>query len=203
MKLLLALLVLAGVAALFLGGWYAYIRSVETPNYSVVTSDRAFELRDYPGMVAAEVRRGGGRQTAVSLGFGPLAGYIFAKERDGERIAMTAPVTQEEPVEDGGEWAVRFILPSKYSLDTLPRPASGDVRLVELPPRRMAAVRFSGRATDADFSARRAELEAWLSARGLSSAGAATFAYYDDPSIPGFLRRNEVLIPVGVREGRP
>ncbi|MEL6183625.1 MAG: heme-binding protein [Myxococcota bacterium] len=201
MKALWVLPVLLGLPVLLFGGWYAYLRSVETPAYAVVASERSFELRDYPKMIAAEVRRTGGRQTAVSLGFGPLAGYIFAKERSGERIAMTAPVTQEPIDESGGAWAVRFILPARYSMETLPPPASADVRLTEIPSRRVGAVRFSGRATDADFAARQSALEAWLARQDLHPAGAATFAYYDDPSIPGFLRRNEVLIPV--REGSP
>lgn len=194
----LAVLVLLVLVAV--GGWYATIRSVETPSYAVVREEGPFQLRAYPALVAAEVVRSGTREEAVRRGFGPLAGYIFAKERTGEKIAMTAPVTQTQRPDRPSEWAVRFIMPSKHSLETLPRPAGEDVDLVSIPPRRVAAVRFSGRADDDAFEEHRAALETWMESLGLEAEGPPTLAYYDDPFVPGFLRRNEVLIPV---EGTP
>ena len=49
---------------------------------------------------------------------------------------------------------------------------------------------------DALFDARNAELQAWMAKRGLTPVGAPTFAYYNDPFTPGFLRRNEILYEV-------
>ncbi|UHD17172.1 SOUL family heme-binding protein [Thiocapsa bogorovii] len=190
------------------------VQNVETPDYVAVESDGAFEIRDYPALVVAETTRSGARREALGAGFGPLARYIFAKEREGEKIAMTAPVIQQRPetrVEriamtapviqsPTGEdaWSVRFIMPSRYSLDELPAPGSSEVRLREIPAQRRAAVRFSGSTSDAAIAEQEAALRTWMASRGLTPAGPAVYAYYNDPFTPGFLRRNEVLIDVEV-----
>jgi hypothetical protein len=186
------------LSALAVGGWFWAIRSVETPAYAVAEADGRFEIRDYPAMVVAEVAVDGPRREALSAGFRPLARYIFAREREGGRIAMTAPVTQT----DGGDgWIVGFVMPAEYDLADLPPPGPTPVTLRETPPARMAAVRFSGRADDALLAEREEALRGWMAARGLAAAGAPVHAHYDDPLTPGFLRRNEILIPVGPPSG--
>jgi DNA gyrase inhibitor GyrI len=199
----LGVLIVLGVAALAV--FVFVVQNVEQPVYRVVDQEGDLEVRDYPSLVVAEVRREGSRREALGAGFGPLARYIFGKERAGEQISMTAPVTQQRaeaiamtaPVTQargrGGDWAVRFIMPARYRLDQLPAPA-GDVRLVEVPARRVAAIRFSGRATDDQIAAKESELRAWLAQRRLTAASTPVYAYYNDPLTPGFLRRNEVLI---------
>jgi len=212
----------AGVAVLSVAavaGWVAFVNSVEQPAYSVVETEGDIEVRDYPALVVAEVTRTGGRWDAVRAGFGALARYIFAKDRGGEGISMTAPVTQEReasagkssekiamtapviqsPAGDGAasdKWTIRFIMPSKYGLDELPAPASGDVRLEKLPARRVAAIRFGGVATDELIAQNEARLRRWLDARGRETRGPPTYAYYNDPWTPGFLRRNEIMFEV-------
>ena len=190
--------ILGGVGALvLLAGCVALVasRNVEQPPYASVALDGEFELRDYPALTVAEVTTTGSRGDAVRSGFGPLAGYIFAKERTGDKIAMTAPVTQTAG--GNGTWVVRFIMPSEYTLETLPRPAGSTVRLETLPPRRMAAVQFSGVADDETIAAQEARLLQWIGNRELVPTETPTYAYYNDPFTPGFLRRNEVLVPVG------
>jgi len=175
-------------------GWTTYVRSVETPPHRVVQRDGAFELRDYPALNVAEVVRDGPRDQAIRAGFRPLARYIFARERAGEKIAMTAPVTQEPA--GPSAWRVRFVMPRGYGLADLPRPAGSDVRLVRTEPQRLAAVRFAGVVDDALLARQEERLRAWLAERGLEPGGAPIYAFYDDPFTPGFLRRNEVLIRV-------
>lgn len=172
----------------------------EQPAYDSVTLDGAFELRDYAPQTVAEVTTRGTRRQAVGAGFRPLAGYIFAKEREGDKIAMTAPVTQS--LEGEGEtWVVRFSMPAEYTLETLPRPAGAQVRLTEVPAQRMASVKFSGIANDKAIAAQEAKLLRWMEAQGLAPAGTPTYAYYNDPFTPGYMRRNEVLVPVTAGEG--
>ena len=181
--------VLAAILVLVVA-WYVQTRNVETASYQVVESDGDIEIRDYPALVVAEVTRTGPRDQAVRSGFGPLARYIFAKERDGEKIAMTAPVTQKD---QGGTWTIQFIMPSSYDLQRLPKPADADVKLRELPAARRVAIRFSGWWSDELFKVKDAELRTWLASKGLAPSGTPTFAYYNDPFTPGFLRRNEIL----------
>lgn len=185
-------LTVGGVAVLAGCAWIYASSTVEQPTYQVELSEGAIETRRYPALVVAEVVRSGARYEAVSRGFRPLAGYIFARERQGEAIAMTAPVTQRREG-TGSDWRVQFIMPSEYQLSDLPEPAQGDVALSEMPPQRRAAIRFSGVATDELIAEQEALLRDWMAAQGLTPEGAPIYAYYNDPFTPGFLRRNEVL----------
>jgi hypothetical protein len=189
MLIYLALGLIAVVVGLALF-WFIQTRNVEIARYDVIEADGAIEIRAYPALVVAEVERSGSRDQAVRAGFGPLARYIFAKEREGEKIAMTAPVTQKA---EGGTWTIQFIMPSAYDLARLPSPSGTDVTLRQLPPAKRAAIRFSGWWSDELFREKDEALRAWLATKGLSTSGTPTFAYYNDPFTPGFLRRNEIL----------
>ncbi|MEM1298952.1 MAG: heme-binding protein, partial [Pseudomonadota bacterium] len=132
----------AGAFLLAACGFIYMTSNVPTPAYTVVETAGEIELRDYPELIVAEITTRGTRGEAVRAGFSPLAGYIFAKEREGEKIAMTAPVTQQAG--GGDAWTVQFIMPEGYTLENLPRPAGSTVRLDSEPPMRRAAIRFSG-----------------------------------------------------------
>jgi DNA gyrase inhibitor GyrI len=183
-------LAIVGAAAV-----YAQFRQTEEPEFALVRADADFELRDYPALVVAEVSNFGSRERASGASFRRLAAYIFAQDRPagGDKIAMTAPVLQDET--QPGEWRMRFVMPGKYTLETLP-PAPADITLTQMPARRMAAIRFSGNGGASDLALMEARLRDWMMAQGLMPAGAAEFAFYDAPLVPGPLRRNEVLIPV-------
>jgi hypothetical protein len=182
--------------------------AVEEPAFETVVSDGAFEVRDYPSLVVAEVTVPGEQREAANAGFRLLADYIFGgntgqasiamtapveQRPAGEKIAMTAPVTQTE---SAGNWVVRFTMPSSYTLDTLPKPNDPKVRLRETPPTRFAVVRFSGVARPELVAEKTAELSAWMKKRNLSGTGPASLAQYNPPWTPGFMRRNEVMVPL-------
>lgn len=177
---------------------YAKYRQTEQPAFALVHAEADFEVRDYPPLVVAEVSHSGSRERASGASFRRLAAYIFAQDRPagGERIAMTAPVLQDEP--QPGEWRMRFVMPAQYTLATLP-PAPRDITLTQMPARRMAAVRFSGDGGPGDLALMEARLRDWLAGQGYRPSGEAEYAFYDAPMIPGPLRRNEVLIPVAVQ----
>ena len=188
----------AGLAVVGAAAAYAQYRQTEQPDFALVQADGDFELRDYPALVVAEVSHIGSREGASGASFRRLAAYIFAQDRPagGEKIAMTAPVLQDET--QPGEWRMRFVMPAKYTLDTLP-PAPSDITLTQMPARRMAAVRFSGNGSARDLALMEARLREWLREAGLMPAGEAEYAFYDAPMVPGPLRRNEVLIPIAAR----
>lgn len=187
-----------GIAAIGAAAVYAQYRNTEEPEFALVRAEGDFELRDYPALVVAEVTSSGDRQRASGASFRRLAAYIFAQDRPegGEAISMTAPVLQQETA--AGRWQMRFVMPAKYTLKTLP-PAPADIALTEVPARRMAAVRFSGNGSQIDLTAREAQLRIWLAGQGIAPAGEAEYAFYDAPMVPGPLRRNEVLIPVAAQ----
>lgn len=183
--------------------------AVEEPAFQTVLKDGAFEIRDYPALAVAEVTVTGDQKEAARKGFSLLAAYIFGGNRKKQRVPMTAPVAQEvanekiamtAPVtqtQSAGEWVVRFTMPSTYSLETLPEPNDARVRLSVAPPARFAVVRFSGLARPDDVATFTAELYAWVKNRNLRDAGPSSLAQYNPPWTPWFMRRNEVMIPIG------
>lgn len=201
--------VITGTAAAALAGgigYYLYERNTEQPSYQLILMDGRFEIRDYPKLLVAETVSPGSRNGALNNGFQKLAAYIFAKSRGGdkipmtapvvqdrEKIPMTAPVMQDEAGQDG--WRTRFIMPASYHRETLPQPPEG-VTISELPSRRVAVIRFSGRADDDAVAQMESTLRNWMSSRALHASAPAEYAFYNSPFIPGPLRRNEVLIPI-------
>ena len=182
--------------------------AVEEPAFRSVLHEGAFEVRDYPALVVAEVTVSGDQKEAASKGFRLLAGYIFggnkrrqsiamtapvAQAQTSEKIAMTAPVTQ---IQSAGEWVVRFTMPSAYSMDTLPEPNDPKVHLRVLPPTRFAVLQFSGLARKDDVATKTAELEKLAGTHHLRAIGPASLAQYDPPWTLWFMRRNEVMLPV-------
>lgn len=184
-----------GLAAIGAAAVYAQYRNTEEPEFALVSADGDYSLRDYPPLVVAEVTSSGDRQRASGASFRRLAAYIFAQDRPagGEKIAMTAPVLQQPTGADG--WRMRFVMPAKYTLATLP-PAPAGITLTEVPARRMAVVRFSGNGNAQDLAAMEAKLSRWVRARGLTPVGGFEYAFYDAPMVPGPLRRNEVMIQI-------
>lgn len=187
--------------------------AAEEPEFAVVLQEEPFEVRDYPELIAAEVTVSGDRNEASNAGFRLLAGYIFGGNTRQQDIAMTAPVVQERspseniamtaPVIQSGdeeEWVVRFIMPSEYTMETLPTPNNDQVTLVPIAAHQVAVVRFSGLARPDEVERRTESLEAFMSDQGLVAAGPASLARYDPPWTLWFARRNEVWIPVATSE---
>lgn len=181
----------AGAAAAGVAAWW--LTRTETPGYSLVLKDGAIEVRAYGTLPIAEAVEAGDRDAALGRGFQVLADYIFARSRGGEKIGMTAPVIADRA---GDGWRTRFVLPAQYLDLAPPEPATDAVRTTTLAPRRVAAIRFAGRADDALLTAQEGELREWLSGYGLKPTGPAEYAFYNAPLVPGPLRRNEVLLPV-------
>lgn len=118
-----------------------------------------------------------------------------------EKIAMTAPVSVEplEKSEQSEEhikpqWRVHFVMPSEYTLETLPSPNNSAVKLREVPPLKYAVIRFSGFAGETKVANKTAELIIWLESKNIEPTGQAELARYNPPWTLPFLRRNEVMM---------
>lgn len=176
------------------------------PKYTVVSSDGAFEIRDYPVLAVAATPMSDGQRAS----FGRLFDYISGENTGATKIAMTAPVLQS--VEAGTEIAMTapvlqsfgadgqremvFVLTDEFTADTAPEPKNPQVRIAEVPARRVAVLRFSGSFSDAAIAENTTVLQGWMTGQGLSPAGAPESAGYNPPwTLPPF-RRNEVLIPI-------
>jgi hypothetical protein len=165
----------------------------------------AFELRSYPPHIAAEVTVSGSREAAIGAGFRVLAGYIFGGNAAKAKVAMTTPVAQSEkiamttPVTQTGTatgWTVQFMMPTKYTLDTLPKPNDSRIRLVTTDPARMVVLRFSGIPTTAALETRSKELRDWAKAQGHDVIDGPHYLFYDAPMTLPWKRRNEVAFTI-------
>ena len=182
--------------------------AVEEAKYEVLSRDGDIELRQYEGSIVAETVVRGDFDEAGNRAFRKLFRYIDGNNEAREEIAMTAPVSQEAASEkiamtapvsqqrQGDAWAVSFMMPASYTMDTVPKPVDPEVRIREIPAQRVAAIRYSGFWSEKNYSEHLAELEAWLRANALEPAGEPVWARYDPPFKPWFMRRNEILVPV-------
>jgi hypothetical protein len=179
--------------------------AIEKPSYRVVERREAFEIREYAPYLVAETVVGGSREEAGNAGFRILAGYIFGRNRGEKKIAMTAPVAQTEPAkiamtapvtQEGqeGRWIIQFMMPSAYTLETLPEPLDPAVSFRVVPARRVAAHTYSGTWSVSRYEEHLATLRAALASAGLTAVGEPIWARYDPPFMPWFLRTNEVLV---------
>lgn len=198
------------VAALILTSGRAM--ATEQPRYRVIENFGTIELRDYAPMIVAEVTVEGDRSRAINQGFGQLADYIFGNNIAREKVAMTTPVTQapaprsekiamttpvtQSATGGAGPWVVQFMMPSSYTLETLPQPRNQAVRLVAVPGRRAIVLRFSGSRNETLLEKKHAELLAFARERGLAVQGEPLFSFYDPPWTPSFFRRNEVALQI-------
>lgn len=190
-------LVLGLIAA---GGWRHYMREKATaePDYLDVEKDGEFAVRDYLPVWVAETFADGTRREAIRAGFRTLADYIFARSHDGDEIPMTSPVLESH--EDGDRWRVAFVMPAGANDKSLPSPPPG-VSLRKLPARRVGVVCFSGAPGDYNLEKQEQKLLGWLTGRGYAVVGGKPdYAFFNSPSIPGPLRRNEVWLEVALEE---
>ncbi|GAA5217070.1 SOUL family heme-binding protein [Corallincola platygyrae] len=195
---------------LILAIWSGLAMATEQPKYEVLYQQDEFELREYSQMIVAETLVNGAMDDASGDGFRAIADFIFGNNRSAsgssEKISMTAPVTMAsasskvsmtssaEMEDKHGKWRVHFVMPSEYTMETLPKPNSEAVTLREVPVTRFAVISFSGLTGEKKVSAKTTELLTWLQEKGITPRGEPELARYDPPWTLPFLRRNEVMV---------
>jgi hypothetical protein len=167
---------------------------VEQAKYVLLKEIGKVELRHYPRLVIARVDGYG------DDGFNILFGFITGNNRQKSKIAMTVPVVSEQiamtaPVlsEPG---SIAFVMPEGLTLETTPEPLDDRVKIVEIPERVVAALRFSGRWSYSIFKKKVKEMREELAKAGIKTAGQVFSMRYNGPFTPWFMRRNEVAVAV-------
>ena len=200
--------VAGGLTALGLGAlrWQLVRLFTDEPEYIVEEHVGALEIRSYPMHVEARTQIATTNyDSALTQGFTRLARYIFGGNVKHEKLSMTAPVTAQSerlamtsPViaEQSSETAftIAFVMPPGRGVETLPTPIDHRVELDEVPERRVAVLRFSGRRDATSLPEREQELMRLVREAGLEVAGAPMYAGFDPPTTLPFLRRNEVWV---------
>lgn len=198
----------------------------ETLTYEVEKKENNFEIRKYSDHIMAHVDVEASFDDAMNMGFRILANYIFGgnrkrsniemtvpveeEKRGSEKIPMTAPVTEETlkesekikmttPVteeETGNMHRISFVMPSKYSLDTLPEPEDSRIKFEEVKEERIAALKFKGRVKEKLANQKIEEMKNCLKEKNITPKSNFIVAQYNNPAVPGFLRRNEILVEI-------
>lgn len=205
----------SGIAIIVLGffGWvgfgYFSVWKLEEPAYQVVEERDGYEIRQYETYVIAKTQVQGSYDSALNQGFSQIADYIFGNntsktriegnlasgERASEKIAMTIPVAQTESGTPD-IYTVYFVMPSVYTIDTLPKPNNDKVILEEVAGYTAAVKRFSWGSNEERVKKQREDLLQQLKDDNITAVGEPTSAFYNPPATPPFMRRNEILVPI-------
>ena len=183
---------------LIFGFWILIPFFLENPKYTILEKNNHFQIRKYDEMTIAKITTVGERYEGLRKGFIPLARYIGAKDREGPKISMTAPVMQQKIINDN--WEISFYMPSKFDTDQLPISENNQIKIVTTPSTIMAVITFSGVAKTELFENKFTNLIKWIEEINyeIILGSKPIYSYYNDPSTPGFLRKNEIMIPVEI-----
>lgn len=166
----------------------------ERQPYEVIKKFAEFEVRRYPAGMQIETQVRGDFLSAGNRGFGPLVSFISGYNKRRQKIAMTAPVIQQQ-VGDSLH-SVRFVLPKDMNRSSTPDAIDQGVKVLEVPAHLAAARSFSGSWSRERFNKEGEILVSSLLTAGLEPIGSLYFSRFDPPWKPGFLKRNEVLIQI-------
>ena len=167
---------------------------VAQAKYEVIREIGKVEIRRYPLLVIARVDGYG------DGGFNLLFSFITGNNKQKSNVAMTAPVVSEEiamtaPVlAEAG--SIAFVMPEGFTLVRTPKPLDNRVKILEVPERVVAALRFSGRWSNSLFKKKSKELLEELKKANISTVGNFFSMRYNGPFTPWFMRRNEVAVPI-------
>ena len=159
----------------------------ESPAYSVVQKEGAFEIRDYPELTLISTTM---QKRGADGSFMKLFRFIQGRNDRSEKISMTTPVLMSG-TESG---TMSFVIPKEVALRGAPAPSNPDLTISTKPAGRYAVYRFSGSSKPAPSEAAALKLTSWAAAKHLVVEGTPLFAYYNPPWTPGFMRHNEVLL---------
>ncbi len=203
---------------------YVFENSIDSPEYSVVQKNNGYEIRSYKPYITAQVKISGSYDEALNQGFRILADYIFGNNTKQKNIDMTAPVTESlennekmdmtapvlikenekldmtAPVIESGDNQLRtisFVMPFKYTLETLPKPNNSKIDIVAQEARKVAVLRFSWFRNSKRVAKKKQELLDLLERDGISVKGFLEYAGYNSPFSAPWLNRNEIMVEVG------
>ena len=193
--------------------WTGTLMATEEPKFESLRKEDKVEIRRYGPVIVAETIVDGDMDSASNRGFQLIAGYIFGNneriamtapvvaeaQSSAEKIAMTVPVSIEPQIADDSKmagaqrWRIHFVMPSQYTLATLPKPLNPQVKLREIPAKTYAALTYSGFNTESKVQEKTDQLLDWLKTQKIETIGKPQLARYNPPWALPFLRRNEIL----------
>ena len=164
----------------------------EETNYEVVKQNNIYEIRKYPDRLVIE--------TSISNegnSFRKLFNYISGNNEKNEEIKMTTPVTQ---MKKKGNMTRQCYLPSKFNKENTPVPSNSDIKILNIKEGYYAVIRYSGRASDKNYTKHKNILENELKKDDILILSAAIKATYDGPFTLPLSRRNEAMFEINIKD---
>ena len=184
----------------------------EEPRYTVIEKTDNIEIRQYDPYVVAQTVIESDFEQAGNQAHRILAAYISGENVSTESIEMTIPVSQEaiqpqsEKIEmtvpvnqekvENGRYLISFVMPERYTIETLPMPKDDRVKLAQVPAKKVAVIRYSGTWSRENYGENESELLKYLEQNNHEIIGEPVWARYNPPFIPWFLRRNEIIVEI-------
>ena len=163
--------------------------AIEKAEYEILLKEDPFEIRNYAPMVIAISKETDLRGYS---GFNEAFNYISGSNEDHTKISMTTPVLNDLE----GNLTTAFVMPREYKIEDLPKPTSNNLSLRQVSQKKCASISFSGNANSKTVQTKIEELKKWIELKKLVPIGSYQLARYNPPFIPGFLKKNEVLIEI-------
>ena len=192
------------IIALFIIIYSNISMALEEPKYQILKSNKNYEIRKYNDRLAVEVT-----YSNEDSGFKYLFNYISGENTKSEKVSMTIPVTQSVKIDmtapvtqskKDGKMVMQFFLPSKFTLNTAPKPTNSRVSLVIVEGGIYTVVKYSGRVTNKNFQKHYEELKEYLVIDNINFIEPAIRATFNGPFTLPILRRNEVMMKINYNE---
>jgi hypothetical protein len=165
---------------------------IEQYDYEIIKTFDDFEIRKYKPAIFSSVQLNASTYSETSSkGFRQLAGYIFGDNEKEQKIAMTSPVAMEID----STTKMMFMVPSKYSIEELPKPNNQNIRFERHESKYMAAIRFGGWANDERIAKYERKLAEALQRENITAKGKFMYFGYNPP-YEFVNRRNEVVVEI-------
>ena len=147
----------------------------------------------------------------MNSGFMKLFNYISGNNINRAKIEMTIPVTEEQvsvsekiPMTahvttekvTSNAYRISFVMPSNYTIDTLPEPKDKSITFKQVPEHQAAVITFHGRMSEELAQKKIETLNEWLIKHHMTPKSDFMMAQFNPPWIPGFMRKNEIIVEI-------
>ncbi len=116
-----------------------------------------------------------------------------AASKSNTTIKMTAPVALQQ---EGDTYTISFMMPSKYTLETLPKPNNTNISFIELPAKKYYVWKFSWYANESRANNQLEKFKKALADQNLQTSNEPILNQYNDPWTMPLMRINEWWIEV-------
>ena len=194
MKLFLVIILLSiSIFASFQSYIMMKANKAETQPYTLIHSEKNFEIRFYPSATMATIISSARSYKEISTtGFKKLAGYIYGDNATDKKINMTSPVhldlNESAP-------SMSFVMPKTSTKYNLPKPNNPEVKIISTSEKYVAVFTYQGFASEEKNKQNTAILKKILKDNSIAYHGNFSFLEYNPP-FQLFERKNEIIVAV-------